>query len=120
MYQRIRQSAIIIAFGGALLAAASFPAAAQSSDAGAAAPVTSVAQATQSAPTGQQGNWLSLREVYDKLEAAGYSDIREIERERSGYEAKARDRDGRRVKLQIEPLSGKVIHQKVRSERDDD
>lgn len=54
-------------------------------------------------------NWLTIPAIHDKVTAAGYSDINEIERERDGYEVKARDDEGKRVKLYIDPLSGEVI-----------
>ena len=51
------------------------------------------------------------------MTAAGYTDVSEIEREKQGYEVKARDAQGRFVKLYINPLDGTVMKKKV---RDDD
>ncbi|MFF7057733.1 PepSY domain-containing protein [Achromobacter spanius] len=52
---------------------------------------------------------LTIRQVYDKMEAAGYRNISEIERSRKhGYEVKAYDPQGQRVKLYVDPQSGAV------------
>lgn len=63
------------------------------------------------------GDWLTIPQVYQKLEAAGYRDIDEIERERRGYEVHATDRDGRRVKLDVDGRSGAVIERRYRDQR---
>lgn len=105
MNTRFRQSAAIIALSSAALMAATLPVQAQNT------------VATPQVTSQAQGNWLNIRQVYDKLEAAGYTDIREIDRERGGYEAKVRDSEGRKVKLYIDPRSGEVINRRM---RDDD
>jgi len=52
---------------------------------------------------------LTIRQVYDKMEAAGYRNISEIERSRKhGYEVKAYAHQGQRVKLYVDPQSGAV------------
>ncbi|KNE26358.1 PepSY domain-containing protein [Achromobacter spanius] len=52
---------------------------------------------------------LTIRQVYDKMEAAGYRNISEIERSRKhGYEVKAYDPQGQRVELYVDPQSGAV------------
>lgn len=56
-----------------------------------------------------RASWLTLHQVQVKLEAMGYRDIEEIERERDGYEAKATTAQGRRVKLVVGPRSGEVV-----------
>lgn len=131
MLVQIRKATLALTVGAAALGAVALPlhaasaAAASGSTALSAEPAAPVvlAQATpaangaSSAPT---SSWLSLGQIHDKLQADGYTDIREIERERGGYEAKARDRDGRWMKLYIEPLSGKVVDQRVREERRDE
>lgn len=55
-----------------------------------------------------QASWLTMHQVQVKLEAIGYRDIEEIERERNGYEAKATNAQGQRVKLAVTPRSGDV------------
>lgn len=52
--------------------------------------------------------WLSIAQVADRLDAAGYRNIEEIEREHGGYEVRATDRDGKRVKLRLNPWTGDV------------
>ncbi|MCM2288227.1 MAG: PepSY domain-containing protein [Sulfuritalea sp.] len=61
--------------------------------------------------TAQAGErqWLSIPQVHEKLEAAGYRQIEKIERERGGYEARATDRQGERIKLYINPQTGEII-----------
>ncbi len=69
----------------------------------------------------EQASWLTLHQVQVKLEATGYRDIQEIERERDHYQAKATDARGQRVKLAIDPHSGDVLDTGIkRSRRDDD
>jgi hypothetical protein len=64
------------------------------------------AQAAQAAPAAPM---LTIRQVYDKMEAAGYRNISEIERSsKHGYEVKAYDPQGQRVKLRVDPQSGAV------------
>lgn len=70
-----------------------------------------------------EGQWLSIGQIHDKLEAAGYRRIEKIERERGGYEARATDRNGERIKLHLNPQTGEVIDQRARKhghgDRDD-
>ena len=76
---------------------------------------TQLVQNDQNAREAATDNWLNLGQIYDKLEAAGYTDIHEIERERDGYEAKARDPDGQSVKLYVEPIEGRIVDKKLRN-----
>lgn len=70
-----------------------------------------------------EGQWLSIGQIHDKLEAAGYRRIEKIERERGGYEARATDRNGERIKLHLNPQTGEVIDRRARkhdrSDKDD-
>lgn len=52
--------------------------------------------------------WLSIPQVHDQLEAAGYRNIEKIEREHGGYEARATDRGGARVRLSVNPQTGEI------------
>jgi hypothetical protein len=52
--------------------------------------------------------WLSIPQVHDKLEAAGYRNVEKIEREHGGYEVRATDRSGTRVKLTVNPQTGEI------------
>ncbi|MCW0208929.1 MAG: PepSY domain-containing protein [Achromobacter sp.] len=93
---RIQKTLATLAIGGSALAAGA-PAFAQ-----AAAPQ---APAAAAAPAPM----LTIRQVYDKMEAAGYRNISEIERSsKHGYEVKAYDPQGQRVKLRVDPQSGAV------------
>jgi hypothetical protein len=62
----------------------------------------------------QRENWLAIPAIYDKVTAAGYLDISEIERERDGYQIKATSTDGDRVKLFVDPLTGEVLDVKAK------
>lgn len=65
-------------------------------------------------PAAAGRGWLSIPQVHEKLEAAGYRNIEKIERERGGYEARATDRSGERVKLYLDAQSGEVIERRAR------
>lgn len=63
---------------------------------------------TPATPTAAS-QWLSITQMINKLEAAGYRNIEKIEREHGRYEVKATNRDGQRVKLHVHPQSGAVL-----------
>jgi hypothetical protein len=66
------------------------------------------------AQTGRQA--MALEDVIRQLGRQGYSDIREVEREDGDrYEVYARAPDGRRVELEVDAMTGKVLE----SEDDD-
>lgn len=71
------------------------------------APATPAAQAPAivTAPAAAQ---LTVRDVYDRMEAAGYRDIREIEWDHGRYEVKASNAQGARVKLYVNATTGAV------------
>lgn len=93
--------------GGLIGAGATIaPAFAQS----AATPATATAPAAPAA----QSNWMSLKDVQTKLEAAGYTDFREIERDKNKYEVKATDPQGQRVELDVDPVTGAVLKTEVK------
>lgn len=52
---------------------------------------------------------LGIAQVAEQLAAAGYVDIREIEREHDRYEVKARDAQGTRVELDVDAHTGAVL-----------
>ncbi|NQW12197.1 MAG: PepSY domain-containing protein [Alphaproteobacteria bacterium] len=64
---------------------------------------------------GQGNAMMPPRDVTAKLEGMGYGGIRDIEREDGHYEVKATDKDGHRVELYIDAMTGAIL----RSERDD-
>ena len=70
--------------------------------------------ATATTPAATQSNWMSLKDVQTKLEAAGYTDFREIEREKNKYEVKATDPQGQRVELDVDPVTGDVLKTEVK------
>ena len=64
------------------------------------------------APVGAQ---LTIRDVYDRVEAAGYQRIREIEWDDGRYEVKARDAQGVRVKLYVDGDTGTITPRRQRN-----
>lgn len=73
------------------------------------------AQAAQSvqaaaAPAAPQ---LTIRDIYDRMEAAGYREIREIEFDDGRYEVKARNAQGQRVKLKVNAATGAVEQERA-------
>ncbi|MFT0849235.1 PepSY domain-containing protein [Achromobacter sp. F4_2707] len=116
MSNRIKQSIVIVALSSAAVTAGlAFAQTDTISPATAATPAPTAIEST--AGSNQKLPWLNLGEVYERVTAAGYTDVSEIEREKQGYEVKARDAQGRFVKLYINPLDGTVMKKKV---RDDD
>ncbi len=57
---------------------------------------------------GQPQQWLSIGEVYRRLETAGYRNVEKIKREHGAYEVRATDRNGVRAKLRVDPRSGEI------------
>lgn len=53
---------------------------------------------------------LTIRDIYDRMEAAGYRDMREIEFSKGRYQVEARNAQGERVKLYVNATSGVVEH----------
>ena len=53
-------------------------------------------------------DWLPIPQLHKQIEAAGYRDVEEIEREHGQYEARATDREGKRVKLYLNPRTGNI------------
>lgn len=74
----------------------------------AATPPTAAAAA---APAGPQ---LTIRDIYDRMEAAGLRDIREIEYSSGRYEVKARNAQGQQVKLYVNASTGAVERTRTR------
>lgn len=76
------------------------------------APATSAqAAAGTMAPHGAR---LTIRDAYDRVEAAGYRHIREIEWDDGRYEVKAQDAQGARVKLYLDGDTGAIEGQRRR------
>lgn len=75
-----------------------------------ASPSAVAAPAATMAPAGAE---LTIRDIYDRMEAAGYREIREIEWDDGRYEVKARNAQGERVKLYVNARSGEVEHSRA-------
>lgn len=66
---------------------------------------TPAAPATSDAAVAKE---LTIPEVYQRVEAAGYKEVRKIELDDGRYEVKARDAEGAKVKLYVNPQSGEL------------
>ena len=106
LHTPLRRSLTALALASACLGGWGF---AQAQSAAAGAP-----QATAAAPAAPA---LSIRDIYDRMEAAGYRQIREIEWDAGRYEVKADNAQGERVKLQVNAQTGAVEHSRVRSKK---
>jgi hypothetical protein len=67
----------------------------------------------------ENAKWLSISQVHERLESAGYRNIEKIERESGSYEAKATDQAGQRIKLYVNAQTGEVIGQRQRESKRD-
>lgn len=56
---------------------------------------------------------LDIGQVHARLLAEGYGQVREIEWSKGRYKAKARDSQGRRVKLYLNGSTGAIEHSRV-------
>lgn len=73
--------------------------------------------ATNAAPATQGAAWLTIREVLDRLEAQGYGNFTEVEREDDGYEVKATNAQGQRVELDVHPVTAEVLKTEVKRDK---
>ncbi len=76
--------------------------------------VAGVAQASPSKACTDRprAEWLSQDAVAEKLKQQGYT-VRKVEEEKkSCYEVKARDAQGQRLELYVDPVSAKVVDSK--------
>lgn len=76
-----------------------------------------IASASPASDTAESENWLQIPAIYNSVEAAGFTNIREIERESKGYEVKASNAEGQKVKLYVDPLSGEIIDSRSKGEK---
>ena len=58
---------------------------------------------------------LTLRQVLDKLEAAGYRHFQKIEQERTYFEVEATNAQGQRVELDVDAVTGEILKMEVES-----
>ncbi len=102
----IRKTLTALAIGAATLTGA----AALAQTAPQPAPAAPVPAAT--APAAQI---LTVRQIYDVLTAAGYRNITEIELEHHrGYDVKADNPQGQRVKLRVDAQTGAVLRSRIK------
>lgn len=94
-----------------LLLAATFAAAVPLGAAIAQTPAPAQPAAVAPAPATPQ---LTIRDVYDRVEAAGYRDQREIDFDHGRYEVKAVNAQGQRVKLHVNAATGAIEGVRVR------
>ncbi|TNF60743.1 MAG: PepSY domain-containing protein [Burkholderiales bacterium] len=91
---------------------------------GAAVLLPAVAQTTQApsaaANTTPSGQPLTIVQLHERLEAAGYSNIRKIEAERDRFEVYATNREGQRVELDVDIFTGQVLRSETRRGDDQD
>ena len=64
--------------------------------------------------TTTEANWMTTEQVQTKLQAAGYRDFEKIERDSNKYEVKATDAQGRRVELDVDPVTGDILKTEVK------
>ena len=57
---------------------------------------------------------LTLRQVLDKLEAAGYQHFQKIEQERTYFEVEATNPQGQRVELDVDAVTGEILKTEVK------
>ncbi|MFY2569474.1 PepSY domain-containing protein [Achromobacter ruhlandii] len=107
----IRKTLTALAIGAATLTGAA--ALAQTAPQPApAAPVPAATAPAQAAPAAQI---LTVRQIYDVLTAAGYRNITEIELEHHrGYDVKADNPQGQRVKLRVDAQTGAVLRSRIK------
>ncbi|MDR0777563.1 MAG: PepSY domain-containing protein [Azonexus sp.] len=65
------------------------------------------------------GAWMPITQLIERLEADGYRDIEEIERDDGRYEVRATDRQGVRVKLYLHRQTGELLDQNQERRRRD-
>lgn len=76
---------------------------------------TALAQTnTTQVQTTQVQKQLNIKQVYDKVEAAGYTNITEIELDDNYYEVKARNQQDQRTKLKVNINSGEIMETKIK------
>ena len=77
-------------------------------------PAAPAPQASPAAKAVSQGPQLTIRQIYDRVEAAGYRAQREIEWSDGRYEVKASNAQGERVKLEVDGNTGAVLRSRIK------
>lgn len=57
---------------------------------------------------------LNIRQIYDRLDAAGYRELQEIEWSDGRYEVKGLNAQGERVKLEVDGNTGEVLRSRTK------
>lgn len=57
--------------------------------------------------------WLDMNELVSRLQAQGYRDVRDIERENGRYEVEGKNADGRSVELYVDSRTGGVLRSEL-------
>jgi hypothetical protein len=68
----------------------------------------------------QTSTGLDENAIIRNLESAGYTDVRDLEKDDGIWEAEATNAAGQRVELDIDPTSGAVIREEPDNDDDDD
>ena len=76
--------------------------------------VPAFAQNAATTTTTTPANWMTMEQVQTKLESTGYRDFEKIERDSKKYEVKATDAQGRRVELDVDPVTGDILKTEVK------
>ena len=76
--------------------------------------VPAFAQNAATTTTTTQANWMTMEQVQTKLESTGYRDFEKFERDSDKYEVKATDAQGRRVELDVDPVTGDILKTEVK------
>lgn len=77
------------------------------------AAVTGVASASETCTQEPKSKWLSQEAIAAKLKEQGFEAAR-TETKRSCYEVKAKDAQGKRVELYVDPVTAKVVKQEAK------
>ena len=75
--------------------------------------VPAFAQNAATTTTTTPANWMTMEQVQAKLQSAGYRDFEKFERDSDKYEVKATDAQGRRVELDVDPVTGDILKTEV-------
>ena len=70
--------------------------------------------ATATINTATQANWMTMEQVQTRLESTGYRDFEKFERDSNKYEVKGTDAQGRRVELDVDPVTGDILKTEVK------
>ncbi|QXW19928.1 PepSY domain-containing protein [Comamonas aquatica] len=78
------------------------------------APAAATAATAPQAASKVQQPSLNIRQIYDRLDAAGYRELQEIEWSDGRYEVKGMNAQGQRVKLEVDGNTGEVLRSRTK------